>query len=473
METEIKTRPTLVSRLTWWFAVSLLALYGLPAMLVYLYESVQARQYAMLTLKTEAESLASYVAQSGSLDAPELRKPEEAPIPMWLRVTQDGHVLAQTPGTPTLPARNGPEEVVSVSYGREYIVVRHEVGGITPDRWVEAIGSMGPLQRYQLRLGAGLLLIGLVVIPLAALGGRALAGRALRPIGGLVEAIRGLDPARLHGHLELPEEGVEVEEVAVLSRAFNALLRQLEENVERMRRFTADASHEIRNPLSVLRTGLEIGLRRERSTPEYQELLRENLREIERLHAVVEGILLLARDGSQERHRIARAPVDLARVVRDTAGSLAASAAEFGVRIDVTAEPGCTVAGDAGLLRLVVFNLLDNALKHSPEGESVSVEVGRSNGDAALRIADRGPGVRPEDRERVFERFFRGGPASGTGVGGIGLSVVRWVAEAHGGSARLLDSERGAVFEVVLPCDGEARDIKDLKDLKDIKDQLS
>jgi len=451
-ETRIKSKPTLVSRLTWWFAVSLLALYGLPATLVYLYESVQARQYSMLTLKTEAESLASYVAQSGSLDAPELRKPEEAPIPMWLRVTRDGRVLAQTPGTPTLPARNGPEEVVSVSYGREYIVVRHEVGGRTPGQWVEAIGSMEPLEQDQRRLGAGLLLIGLVVIPLAALGGRALAGRALRPIGGLVAAIRGLDPAHMDSRLPVP--GKVVEEVTVLSTAFNGLLDRLDENVERMRRFTADASHEIRNPLSVLRTGLEIGLRRERSVPEYQELLRENLREIERLHAVVEGLLLLARDGSREGLRMAREPVDLSQVVSETAGSLAASAAEFGVRIEVTAEPVCTVAGDAGLLRLVVFNLLDNALKHSPEGESVSVEVGRSNGDAALRIADRGPGVRPEDRDRLFERFFRGGPASGTGVGGIGLSVVRWVAEAHGGSVRLLDSDRGAVFEVVLPCDG-------------------
>jgi signal transduction histidine kinase len=448
------SKPTLVSRLTWWFGISLLALYGLPATLIYLYESLQARQYAVLTLKTEAEALASYVAHSGALDAPELREPEEAPIPMWLRVSRNGRVLAQTPGTPTLAADEGPQEVVSVFYGSRYIVVGHDVGGARPGLWVEAIGSTEPLQREQRRLGAGLLLVGFVVIPLAALGGRALAGRALRPIGGLVEAIRGIDPERLHGHVELPEKGVE--EVAVLARAFNALLHQLEENVERMRRFTADASHEIRNPLSVLRTGLEIALRRERSLPEYQELLRENLREIERLHAVVEGLLLLARDGSREGPRIARAPVDLSEVVSDTAGSLAASAAEFGVRIDVSTGPDCTVAGDAGLLRLVVFNLLDNALKHSPEGESVRVEVARRNGDAALRVADRGPGVRTEDRGRLFERFFRGGPAAGTGVGGIGLSVVRWVAEAHGGSVRLLDSERGAVFEVVLPCDGGA-----------------
>jgi two-component system heavy metal sensor histidine kinase CusS len=237
----------------------------------------------------------------------------------------------------------------------------------------------------------------------------------------------------------------------VLSRTFNALLGRLEENVERMRRFTADASHEIRNPLSVLRAGLEITLRRERTAQEYQELLRENLQEIDRLHAVVEGILLLARDMPGQPLRIHRAPVDVGDLSRATAAFFEVSAAERGIRVDVQAEPGLVVTGDAGLLRLVVFNLLDNALKHSPDYEIVRLEA-RGQGDAvSLVVADRGPGVRPEDRDRIFERFYRGGPGAGDGVGGIGLSVVRWVAEAHGGSARLLDSDRGAAFEVVLP----------------------
>jgi len=291
--------------------------------------------------------------------------------------------------------------------------------------------------------------VGLVVIPLSVLGGRALAQRALRPIGDLVQAIRGLDPDRREGRMQLPE-GV-VEEVSVLSRAFNTLLGRLEESVQRMRRFTADASHEIRNPLSVLRTGLEIALRRERTAGEYQELLRENLQEIDRLHAVVEGILLLARDVPGSELGIARAPVDLEELVRAAAAFFADSAAERGIRIDAGVDPGLAVSGDAGLLRLVLFNLLDNALKHSPRDETVHVEVRRQGDSAVLRVADRGPGVRPEDRERVFERFFRGGPASGSGIGGIGLSVVRWVAEAHGGAARLLETERGAVFEVTLP----------------------
>ena len=444
---------SLVSRLTWWFAGTLLALYGISAGLVYRYESIQARQYAVLTLKTEAEALAAYIAGTGTLDAPELAAPEEAPLPMWLRVVRGGRILAQTPGTPPLPAGRTPgDPVVSVSFhpgDPGYLVIEHEVGGRGAGSWVEAVGSMAPLLKAQRRLGAGLVLVGLVVIPLAALGGRALARRALRPIASLVTEIRGLDPARPEGRLSLPAGAVE--EVAVLSRSFNLLLGRLEESIGRMRRFTADASHEIRNPLGVLRTGLEIALRRDRSEGECRELLRENLEEIERLQAVVEGILLLARDAPGQELTIARAPVDLAALVHATAGFFAPSAGERGVRIEEQVQPGLTVAGDGALLRLAVFNLLDNALKHSPAGGTVRVEAARRDGAVSVLVADSGPGVRPEERERVFERFFRGGPASGSGVGGIGLSVVRWVAGAHGGAAHLLDSDRGAAFEIVLP----------------------
>jgi signal transduction histidine kinase len=452
----MKAPGTLVARLGWWFAVSLLALYGIPATLVYFYASLQARQYAVLTLKSEAEALAAYVAESGALDAPELRQPEEAPIPMWLRVIRNGGVLGETPGTPKLPpppVMAGEQPVVEVEFlptTPAYVVVRHAVGGRTPGLWVEAIGSMEPLQRSKRRLGLGLFLVGLVVIPLAALGGRALAQRALRPIGDLVQAIRGLDPDRRDGRLRLPDSVVE--EVAVLSRAFNILLGRLEENVERMRLFTADASHEIRNPLTVLRTGLEIALRRERPTAEYQALLRENLQEIDRLHAVVEGILLLARDLPGSELRLAAAPVDFGEVVRATAAFFAGSASESGVHLDTQIEPDLVTSGDAGLLRLVVFNLIDNAFKHSPRGEAVRIEAQKRSGAIVLRVADRGPGVRPEDRDRVFERFFRGGAAvSASSIGGLGLSVVRWVAEAHGGTVRLLESDRGAAFEVMLP----------------------
>ncbi len=185
----VRRSGSLVARLTWWFAASLLALYGVPALLVYFYASAQARQYAVLTLKTEAEAVASYVAESGALDAPELREMEEAPIPMWLRVTQDGRILAKTPGAPALASLPEPDradlvvDVLFLPTKPPYVLVRHQIGGGRKGTYVEAIGSMAPLLRSQRRLGAGLLLVGFVIIPLAALGGRALAQRALRPIG--------------------------------------------------------------------------------------------------------------------------------------------------------------------------------------------------------------------------------------------------------------------------------------------------
>ena len=157
-----------------------------------------------------------------------------------------------------------------------------------------------------------------------------------------------------------------------------------------MRRFTADASHEIRKPMSILRTGLEITLRQERTVAEYRELLRENLQEIERLHAIVEGTLLLARDVPGGEARLAAHRSTWEKWSPPRPPSSRTRAAESEIRIDARVEPGLVVSGDAALLRLVVFNLLDNALKHSPKGEVLKVEARRQGDRAVLVVADRG-----------------------------------------------------------------------------------
>jgi signal transduction histidine kinase len=330
-----------------------------------------------------------------------------------------------------------------------YLVVRHVVGGTLRGAAVEAIAPTASLRAAQYQLAGSLGLIGLVVIPLAALGGRLLARRALRPIDGLVGRIRALDSSRLGDRLALPEGAVQ--EVAVLASAFDDLLGRLQTSVETMRRFTADASHEIRNPLSVLRTGLEVALRRPRQNEEYRTLIQENLRELERLQAVLEGLLVLARDVPGTEYPLARVPVDFSHLIEQTADGFGTVAAERGIRIEEAIDPALQVEGDPQLLRLVVFNLLDNALKYSPSGETVRLEASAGDTEVTLLVADRGPGVAPEDRERLFGRFFRAEPASRPGVGGLGLSVVLWVTELHGGKVRLLDTDQGAAFEVTLP----------------------
>lgn len=454
----MSVRRSLLRRLGWWFAAALLLLYGTGAVLGWLYAARTARQFALLTLKGEVETQAAYIRESGRFDAPELAGEEELPLPLWLRVLRDGRVTVSAPGAPDVaPVEpRHAADVVSVSFRRgtpPYLLVRHLVGPSQPGVAVEGIGDLTPLVRRERRLAGGLALAGLVLIPLAALGGRLLAARALAPVEGLVREIHRLGPERLDGRLPLPTEAVE--EVAVLAGAFNALLARLEESVETMRRFTADASHEIRNPLAVLRSGVEIALRRERSPAEYQSLLRENLQEVERLQQVVEGLLALARAEPGTPYPMQRESVDLARLVEASLAGFEPVAAERGVEL-VRAIAPAAVTGDASLLRLVAFNLVDNALKHAPAGKPVRISLASEAGWARLVVADEGPGVPEEARARLFDRFFRADPQR-PGTGGLGLAVVRWVVELHGGRVQLLAERQGAAFAVELPCGGASR----------------
>lgn len=446
---------SLRSSFTWLFAATLVLLYGVAAAAIWMHARTSDRQYAILTLKTEGEIVASYLATTGRLDAPEFRAPEMTPFPIWFRLVQGDRVLAQTPGSPKLAIRRSglaKDEVVaewSTFVRGSYLVLYHEVGGAMQGTILQVIAPTSSFDQAQFRLAAGLFLAGLVVIPLAALGGRRLAQRSLRPLDELVSGIRALNSGRLSDRLDLPPKVVD--EVAVLAGAFNDLLNRLEATVDTMRRFTADASHEVRNPLSILRTGLEVALRRPRDAAEYRALIEENLQEILRLQSILEGLLALAREVPGSPYVLTKAPVDFSRLLEDTVDTFATVAAERGVRLAEDIEPDLVLEGDAQMLRLAAFNLIDNAIKHSPPGEAVRITALAHDAEIELMVADRGPGVAPENRERLFGRFFRADRASGLGVGGLGLNVVWWVTEIHGGRVRLLDTDRGAAFQVALP----------------------
>jgi signal transduction histidine kinase len=446
---------SLRSMFTWWFAGTLVVLYGVAAGAIWFHARTSDHHYAVLTLKAEAEVVAAYLTTTGRADAPEFKAPEATPFPIWFRLIQGGRVVAQTPGAPPIPVGKGfptNDEILtewSPTLRGSYLVVYHMVGGALGDGILQAIAPTASLMSAQRRLAGALVFVGLVVIPLAALGGRRLAQRALRPLDGLVTKIRALDSSRLSNRLELPEGSVA--EVVVFADAFNDLLGRLEASVELMQRFTADASHEIRNPLTVIRTGLEVALRRPRPPEEYLALMEENLQEIRRLQAVLEGLLALAREVPGSHYPVAKAPVDFSRLLEQTVDTFSTVAAERGILIEEDIEPGLVLEGDAQLLRLVAFNLIDNAIKHSPAEETVRVKALGCEDEIELVVADGGPGVAVGTREHLFRRFFRAAQTPGAGVGGLGLSVVWWVTELHDGRVRLLDTERGAAFEVVLP----------------------
>jgi signal transduction histidine kinase len=440
----------------WWFAATLLTLYGVIAAAVYVHTRSSTQRDIQLVVKTEAETVAAYIGSSGRLDPPELAEPERDPFLIWIRLIEDDRLVGATPGAPDLPvlahspALDSANTVRMIHGDRPLVVVQHDVGGARPNLVVEAIGSVAPAFEAQRRVRNGLLLGGLVVVPIAALGGRFLAARAMRPVDSLVTAIRKLDSDRLGDRLVLADTVVEV--IAVMTRAFNELLARVEASVQTMRRFTADASHEIRNPLTILRTGFEVALRRPRTVEEYQSLLRRHLQEIDRLQRVVEGLLAFARQEPGRETPIVRERLDFSRLISESAATFAEIAAERRVRLECAIAPGLEVVADAGLLRLVPFNLIDNALKHSPEGSTVEISAAPQARSLRLVVEDRGGGVPAKDRPRIFDRFFRSAEEPALdGAGGLGLSVVKWVAEIHGGSVRLLDQGPGAAFEVLLP----------------------
>jgi signal transduction histidine kinase len=216
------------------------------------------------------------------------------------------------------------------------------------------------------------------------------------------------------------------------------------------REFAADASHELRTPLTVIRSSVE-HLRRNPSRPigEVGDALGDIDAEVQHLTTLVEDLLLLARSDSGAV-TLDRVPLHLDDVAAEAAAALAQPAAAAGVRVEVDPEPAATV-GDPARLRQLVMILVDNAIRHSPRDAAVRVVV-RAAGDATtVAVEDAGPGVRPEDRDRVFDRFWRapGAPAGGTG---LGLAIARWIAEHHDGSISVdASAAGGARFEVRLP----------------------
>jgi two-component system, OmpR family, sensor kinase len=286
---------------------------------------------------------------------------------------------------------------------------------------------------------------------LALLAGLATARRAMEPIAELTAAARAVERSR-DPSVRIPRPEAD-DEVSELARTLDAMLAALDESraetegaLARQREFVADASHELRTPLTSVLANLE--LLEEELTGEQQEAAASALRSSRRMRRLVADLLLLARAdaGRQAPHQ----PVDLSQVVTEAAAELEPVAGDH--ELSISAPAGAEVDGQRDELHRLVLNLMENALRHTDPGTAVEATVERRNGEVILSVEDDGPGIPPDQREKVFERFYRGS-GDRSGSSGLGLSIVRAVAESHRGSVRLeepLDG-RGARFVVRIP----------------------
>jgi two-component system OmpR family sensor kinase len=286
---------------------------------------------------------------------------------------------------------------------------------------------------------------------LALLAGLSTARRAMEPITELTATARAIGRTR-DPSLKIPHPKAN-DEIAELARTLESMLLALNEArgetegaLRRQREFVADASHELRTPLTSVLANLE--LLEEELQGEQKEAAASALRSSRRMRRLVSDLLLLAR---ADAGRIARhEALDLSDVVTEAAGELLPVAGRHAVT--VSAPPGATISGARDELHRLALNLLENALRHTDPGTAVQATVERANGEVVFSVEDDGPGIPPDLRERVFERFYRGSSDRG-GSSGLGLSIVRAVAESHEGSVVLeepLDG-RGARFVVRIP----------------------
>lgn len=303
-------------------------------------------------------------------------------------------------------------------------------------------------QRDELVAGLALrLLVPMVVgLPLLAIALWFAVARALSPLDRLARELAGREAGRL-----APIQALDAPaEVAPLVRATNELFARLERSFDNERRFTGDAAHELRTPLAALRTQAEVALSTA-SDERRARALQQVVEGVERATRLVEQMLLLARLDAADAAR-SFAPQDLAAVCAPAVAEAAGRGRARGAHVVLEGDSRPRASGDAVMLGVLVRNLLENALRHAPDGGRVRVRLGTDAGAAILTIEDSGAGVPADLRERIFDRFFRGGDARGPGSG-LGLSIVRRIVELHGGTIGASRSEDlgGLRVDVRLP----------------------
>jgi heavy metal sensor kinase len=277
-----------------------------------------------------------------------------------------------------------------------------------------------------------MLLAGPLALASALGGGYLLAYRALAPVDRMAAAADQITATRLNRRLDIPNPN---DELGRLGATLNGMIARLERSFEEIRRFTADAAHELRTPLTVMRNVAEVALRSPRPPEQYCRVLGDMLEEVERLTRLADQLLFLCRE---DAGLIPLSPtmMRLDDLVRDAVEHMGVVAEAKGLTLTCSHVAACPLRGDTDRLRRLLFNLLDNAIKFTPSGGTVSVMLERSNSEARVIVEDAGIGIPPEHLPHVFERFYRVDPARDGEVEGtgLGLAIARSIAEAHAGS---------------------------------------
>lgn len=370
--------------------------------------------------------------------------------------TEDGQVIYTSKGLDPKDMRASRYSRLSRSFyqriGSDAFRILHEKlesAGVRYD--VTLAMSMNGYDRALLGFRLGLFFAVPAFLGLAAVGGYWMSRRALAPVDEITRSAKRIEAHDLSRRLAVPNTG---DELARLAGTLNEMLARLETAFQRITQFTADASHELRTPVSVIRTSAELALSKTRSEDEYRETLGLILSETEKVSELIQQLLDLARaDSGLVEFSLSR--IDITQPLRDACrqASFLAESKQVSFGADIPSDP-VWIAGEASAMEKLFLIILDNAVKYTPTGGKIAVCLKLNGEFASVEIHDTGIGIAAADMPHVFDRFYRVDRARSreSGGTGLGLAIGRWIAQAHQGDIRVhSELSKGSTFEVRLP----------------------
>lgn len=332
------------------------------------------------------------------------------------------------------------------------LLTMRKLNGERADRlWVATNADLAQLVPGD--LVATMLIVAPFLLALSLSGAYFIAGRAFRPVDRIIDQVEAISDGRsLHRRLAIGAAG---DELARLSSTLNAMIERLETSFGALRRFTADASHELKTPLTVIRADVERSMSPRTTNSEKAIALEEALQQVTRMADLVESLLTLAR-ADEGRFDLHREPVQLSELTREVVETARLLGEMGGVEIRVPVMEEAEVLGDATRLRQLFLNLVTNAIKYTPRGGRVEITLARADDQVQFAVRDTGIGIAAADLPYIFERFWRAdrarSRASERGGFGLGLAICQWIAQAHGGSLTVESRlGRGSRFVAILP----------------------
>ena len=332
------------------------------------------------------------------------------------------------------------QRVTVAPFGAEFVIV----AGSSLEPTDEELESLRGILAYVVPLS----------LVIAGIGGWFLAGRSLAPVVTMADRARRIGVENLGERLPVANPR---DELGLLAATFNELLARLEGSLVQQRQFMADASHELRTPVTIARTAATVALQQPtREEVEYRETLEIIEQETTRLSRIVDDMFTLTR-ADAGNYPVRETPMYLDEVVDDVVRKARVVASTRDVSVTSESVHPAPFTGDEDLIRRLIINVLDNAIRYSPRGRGVRVALDQAQGSYAISVSDEGPGIPADVQPRIFERFYRVDAARthddiSDGGAGLGLALARWIARAHGGDVTLAASSRmGSTFVITLP----------------------